>query len=234
MNFVLFFAVAVLVLSAFGGYRKGFFRTAITMSSFLIAMVMVPVISPVVTTYIKEHTKLEQTVYDTVYEFLHQGGEEMMENISFSDFGDGFVLPKSWEQALENLPVEQLYDQMGMEEVLTRYAAYYSSLIIRSVVYVVSVAISYLALRLVLGLTDLFGYIPVLSGLNRLAGLLLGLGRGIVILWMIGLVLILCSGYEWTAPVLAMIKESSMLTFLYRSNLLARLLLPAASAFISS
>lgn len=233
MNFVLFFAIAILVVSALSGYRKGFFRTAITMSSFLVAMVMVSVISPLVTTFIKEHTKLEQTVYDTIYDVLQQGGEEMMENISFDSLDDGLVLPKSWEQALEKLPVEQLYDQMGVEEVLTRYAEYYSSMIIRSVAYVVSVVISYLIIRLVLGVTDLFGHIPVLSGLNRLAGLLLGLGRGIVILWLIGLILILCAGYEWTAPVLAMIKESSLLIFLYRSNLLARLILPAASAFMS-
>lgn len=233
MNFVLFLAVAILMFSAFNGYRKGFLRTAITMGSFLLAMVLVSVISPFVTTYIKEHTKMEQVVYDTIYDVLSQGGEKMMENISFSDFGEGLILPEPWEQALEKLPVDQLYDQMDVEEILSYYVSYYSGMIIRSVVYVVSVMISYLIIRMVMGMADLLGHIPVLSGLNRLAGLLLGLGRGVVILWLIGLIFAMCSGYEWTAPVLEMIKKSSMLTFLYRNNLLARLILPAASTFLS-
>ena len=75
-------------------------------------------------------------------------------------------------------------------------------------------------------MADVVGAIPVLSMLNRMAGLLLGLARGVVILWLFGLVIALCAGYHQMPSVLHMIGENGMLLFLYRNNPLAWLILP--------
>ena len=103
---------------------------------------------------------------------------------------------------------------------------YYSDILIKSISYVISVLIAYLLIQIGLAVAGVMGAIPVLSMLNRVAGLILGLVRGVVILWLLGLVVAMCAGHERMMPVLDMIRESGMLLFLYRNNPLAWLILP--------
>ena len=127
---------------------------------------------------------------------------------------------------LEGLSADQLYKQIGLEKIVDYYVDYYSGIIIKTISYVISVLIAYLLIRIGLFVADVVGAIPVLSMLNRMAGLLLGLARGVVILWLFGLVIALCAGYHQMPSVLHMIGENGMLLFLYRNNPLAWLILP--------
>lgn len=240
MNFVFVAAAVILLLSAFSGYRKGFFKTAITMTSFLIAMAIVAAINPVVTAVVRERTGIEETVRGAVYDFLDRAGEYGIPDSSALEFGDGQALPKSWEEALRGIPLEQigrqlgvegltadqLYDRIGLEKIVDYYVDYYSGILIKTISYVISVLIAYLLIRIGLAVADVIGAVPVLSLLNRIAGLILGLIRGVVILWLLGLVIAMCAGNESMVPVLSMIRESGMLLFLYRNNPLAWLILP--------
>lgn len=240
MNILFIIAAAILLLSAFSGFRKGFFKTAVTMTSFLIAIVIVSAINPMVTAVVREHTGIEENVRQTVHKFLEQAGEQISSGEPAGEFKDSEALPKSWENALKGLPLEQigeqlgleglsagqLYEQIGLEKILDYYVDYYSGILIKSISYVISVTIAYLLIRIGLIVADVIGAIPVLSMLNRMAGLLLGLVRGVVILWLLGLVIALCAGQERIAPVLDMIRENTMLLVLYRNNPLAWLILP--------
>ena len=240
MNIILVIAVAILLLSAFSGFRKGFFKTAITMTSFLIAIVIVSAIHPMVTAVVRERTGIEETVRQTVYELLDGAGEHAAFEGPREEFGDGKTLPKSWENAIRGLPLEQLgeklglegfskeqiFEQIGLERLVDYYVEYYSSILIKAIAYVISVLIAYLLIKIGLIIAEMIGAIPVLSMLNRVAGLLLGLVRGVVILWVLGLVVALWAGHERMEPVLAMIRESGTLLFFYRNNPLAWLILP--------
>ena len=230
MNIALIISFIIIISSSFGGYRKGFFRTAIMMSSFIIAVLIASAISPAVTNYVKENTEIESTIKTALSDFLEGAGEEELEEKYFADFNDGLGLPQAWEQALDQLPTAALYEQLGVDDIIDYYVDRYTSMAVQSISYVLSVAIAYLLIRIGLGIADMIGYIPILSGLNRLAWLVLWLARLFIILLLAGLVIALCSGYEWTGPVLDMIRESALLTFLYRNNLLARLILPIASS----
>ena len=155
-------------------------------------------------------------------------------------------MPKSWEDALRGLPLEQvgeklglqgltadqLFQQAGLERIVDYYVDYYGNILIKAISYVISVLIAYLLIRIGLLVAEVIGAIPVLSMLNRVAGLLLGLIRGVVILWLLGLVIAMCAGYEGMAPVLNMIQGSGMLLFLYRNNPLAWLILPRGTGGI--
>ncbi len=246
MNIVLITAAVILLLSAFSGFRKGFFKTAITMTSFLAAIVIVSAIHPIVTAVVRERTGIEETVRHTVYELLAEAGEHAAFDGAVGEFGDGKALPKSWEDALRGLPLEQvgeklglqgltadqLFRQAGLERIVDYYVDYYGNILIKAISYVISVLIAYLLIRIGLLVAEVIGAIPVLSMLNRVAGLLLGLIRGVVILWLLGLVIAMCAGYEGMAPVLNMIQESGILLFLYRNNPLAWLILPRGTGSI--
>ena len=94
MNIVLITAAVILLLSAFSGFRKGFFKTAITMTSFLAAIVIVSAIHPIVTAAVRERTGIEETVRHTVYELLAEAGEHAAFDGGVGEFWGGETMPE--------------------------------------------------------------------------------------------------------------------------------------------
>jgi len=160
--------------------------------------------------------------------------EELRSSLEYleSFLGDGLGLPEPWRKGLDKLAEEGFDSQLGVEGVFDNLVSYYTNMATKVISYSISLIIAAIVIRVLVLVTGFVTKLPVLSGLNRLAGLLLGLLRGVIILWILGLVVTVCSGFEWAAPVLGMIKESAWLTFLYKNNLLALLLVPAAGALL--
>lgn len=66
--------------------------------------------------------------------------------------------------------------------------------------------------------------LPVLRGLNKTAGLFLGLAEGILCVWLFFFVVTVCMGTKTGGQLLWMIADSSLLSWIYRRNLLLLLL----------
>lgn len=66
--------------------------------------------------------------------------------------------------------------------------------------------------------------LPVLRGLNKTAGLFLGLAEGILCVWLFFFVVTVCMGTKTGGELLRMIADSSLLSWIYRRNLLLLLL----------
>ena len=67
-------------------------------------------------------------------------------------------------------------------------------------------------------------FLPVLHGLNKTAGLLLGLVEGILFVWIFFFGVTVCAGTKTGMELLWMIADSSLLSWIYRKNLLLLLL----------
>ena len=73
---------------------------------------------------------------------------------------------------------------------------------------------------MILALLDVVSKLPVLHGINQLAGGLLGLAEGVLLVWIsFLLVAVLCNG-ELGAKFFGLINENQMLLFLYQHNLI--------------
>ena len=64
--------------------------------------------------------------------------------------------------------------------------------------------------------------LPILSGVNKLAGAALGGAEGLIFLWLAFLLITAFSTTEWGMNLNRMIESSSWLSFLYDNNLLAK------------
>lgn len=62
--------------------------------------------------------------------------------------------------------------------------------------------------------------LPILNGLNKKAGLLLGLVEGVLVVWIFFFVVTVCISTETGVKLLLMISESEILSWIYRHNLL--------------
>ena len=66
--------------------------------------------------------------------------------------------------------------------------------------------------------------LPVLRGLNKTAGMVLGLAEGILCVWIFFFGVTVCMGTKTGGELLWMIADSSLLSWIYRRNLLLLLL----------
>jgi uncharacterized membrane protein required for colicin V production len=86
-------------------------------------------------------------------------------------------------------------------------------------------------LRILLAALDILSHIPVIGGLNRLLGLLLGLLQALFFIWIFFLVLSMATATDWGLQLMSMVQESSLLSYLYNSNLFLQVVLSTAAIF---
>ena len=96
-------------------------------------------------------------------------------------------------------------------------------MIVSAVSYILVFLIVYVLLHIFMGWLDLVARLPVISGINQIAGAVLGLAQALLLIWIAGVVLTIFSTTSWAQAVFDQIAISPLLTFLYNNNILARL-----------
>ena len=96
-------------------------------------------------------------------------------------------------------------------------------MIINALAYLLSFLLVWTAIRAILLALDVVTKLPLLHGINRLAGGVLGLVYGIVLVWIAFLlVTILCNG-DLGRQFFGLISENPFLLFLYNQNVIAKI-----------
>ena len=95
---------------------------------------------------------------------------------------------------------------------------------VKLIAFILLFIVVWILLRIVIKFLDLFTKLPVIHGLNQIAGAVMGLIMGLVILWIIALVLVAFRQSPWAAKALEMIAESPFLSAIFSNNLLFEIL----------
>ena len=97
---------------------------------------------------------------------------------------------------------------LGMENAVSGYLAdeilRWAGVLIRGIVFSLGIV----------------SHLPILHGLNKTAGLLLGFAEGVVLVWIFFVVITVCASTSAGGQLLKMTAQSSILSWLYRNNLL--------------
>lgn len=89
--------------------------------------------------------------------------------------------------------------------------------------FLIGYAVFWLVLKYVCAALDLISKLPIINELNKAAGILAGLFRGIFMIWLLFIVITVFREASWGTAALEMIGESRLLTKLYDGNLILRL-----------
>lgn len=208
------------------GHYKGFIRIAVSLVAIFASLIFVRIGMPYVTGYMKENTGIHRMVENTVLKAVGYGAVEDSEGVSD-------IMPAMQRQLIEqmNLPdtlketlIEnnnsEVYQLLGVRHFSEYIANYLSSLIFNAVGFIILFLISYVVIRLMMSWLDLVARLPIIHGMNQLAGAVLGGLQGLLLLWIFGLIVTVCSGTGWGRIVVAQIEGSPMLLFLYSHNFL--------------
>ena len=91
--------------------------------------------------------------------------------------------------------------------------------IIKALTFLALTLIIYIVIRIIIGVLDVFSKLPIINGINKWAGAVIGLVQGLLFIWIASLILTAFSDKEWAQEVFRQINDNGFLSFIYNNNM---------------
>jgi len=215
---------AILLLCVIRGYCKGLVSVIFSVVGIVATLALVSVITPYVSDYLTEHTQfyseLESQSIETVTGLIEDGMTANAEDEQTVLDNTGWQLPEiAQNQIVENASsaLYSLMESTGIYEVIGQNVA---KMMFRIIVYVLCFIIVYVAIRLAYYMLDAVVSLPGIRVVNKGAGAIAGLIKGLLIVWILFLIVSAFSGKEWASTIITSIRQNEITEYLYDNNLL--------------
>lgn len=225
-------AVAVYLIGmVLYGHYKGFIRLAVSALAIVITLVSVHMAMPLVTEWLKNDTPVYGMIKDGIEKAA--GLDELLgnteeaappEKMEERQIIEGLELPDQLKTLLIENNNGEVYKMMGVELFRDYVGGYLADTIVKCVTFAVLFVVVFVLLRVLVIWLDLIAKLPILSGLNQVAGAVLGGAEALVFLWVACLIFTALSGTGVGTAVLRQINESQWLAWLYNHNMLSYLI----------
>lgn len=220
--------LAVLVLLIFSmadGYRRGFVKEVVSVLLVLVSVVLVWLINPYVNEFIRENTSAYekiQAVSESFVDSLVDGTENMGEEeqnalISSMD------LPELLQNGITENNTASVYQYLAVNTFAGYISGYLANIAVNCLSFLISYILSSVLIHVLAYGLDLLAKLPVLRGINKIAGALVGGGKCVIFVWVGMLVLTILCNTEVGQKGLGLIRGDSILNFLYGKNIFIRI-----------
>lgn len=231
MSWLFWILLVIFALFVIQGARKGLVRTAVSMVSVILVLVAVSWINPYMGDFIREHTSWEESIREHTSQMLADVIEEQME----PDAGQQeeiirqLPLPEGMKDLLLENNNEEGYRSMAAQGFADYVSGYLAYAIINGIAFVLSFVVTILLIRLILYAVDILTDLPVISGINRVGGILLGAVQGLLWLWIILLAIALFAETPAGRVLMEQIRGDLVLNWLYNNNFLTMVIMRVLS-----
>lgn len=217
------------------GHSRGFVRLAVSLTAIVITLIATRAVLPKTVDFLKEHTGIEAATREYIIKAtgIDSLKEEQVETReSQEQIIAGMDISKSLQKALQDNNNGEMWRKLGAERFQQYVAGYLGKTIIGYIGFVLLFVLISLLLHLGLRIIDIFTEIPVIHGLNQIAGAVLGLLEALIFVWSGFLLLELFETTATGGKLLALVDASGWLGFLYHYNAVGFLLQSFVSALL--
>lgn len=219
MNILLIIILVVFALSVFGGYRKGFLKTVFSLVSWMIVLFLCNYASPIVTNVLIEQTDIEVVVQTTVDAKI---SEVIKETIETSGVGElEATLPAGLKETL-------MGEEGNLQDAVVNGIALDTTSLVTGIVGILGFVITVLVLRIVMMIAEialgLVSKLPVIGPLDKVLGLVCGIGQGLIWCWIILAFVSVLALTGVNTEFATYISQSEVLTWLQDNNVLLNLI----------
>ena len=246
MNGLLILAGIILLVCVIAGLVRGFIKIVASLAATIIIIVLVVFLTPYVSKGILKVTPLETMVQEKCVEYMDLLGIEIngqkldgidLEAAGITEediknlIGKIDLTREQQISAIENANIPQLfrdlllennnaeiYKNLGVSTFGEYVGAYMAKVIADFVGFLLTLLIVTIVVRTIVYMLGLISDLPVIGGLNRIAGGVLGMATGVIIIWVILIVVTLLYTTSIGKICFENIADSQILTFLYDHN----------------
>lgn len=222
MNILTIIVLAVFVLSVLDGYRKGFLKTAFSLVSWILVLILCDYATPIVTTALIETTDVEVLIQSTVDAKLGEVITETLETSGITELEA--TLPAELKAML-------LGEGVSLQEVVASGVPLDTSLLVNGIVeilgFVITVAVLRIAMKIVELALGIVAKLPLIGPMDKLLGLACGAGSGLIWCWVILAVVSVLALTGANTELATYVSQSQILTWLQDNNVLLNLIVNA-------
>ena len=225
MNWLLIGILIFMLICTINGYRKGFIRLAVSFVFVIITIALVRMVTPYLC-FLEQHTPVYSTIKENCMEIFREdaGDYDQEKKTDQVKAIESSRLPEKFKKSLmenNNAEIYSILEVTGFDEYIGTYVA---KTLTNIIAFVLAFIIIYLALKLILFSLDLIARLPVLHGINKTAGLLLGLAESLVFIWVFFLAITIFFTGKTGENLMGMVNDSLFLRFLYSNNYLLKII----------
>ncbi len=218
-------AVAVLMLLMFCiGYRRGFIKEIVSTFFVILAIAAVWFINPYVNTFIRDNTPIYESVHTACSEFVMDQAEEITapDKTQQQTIIDGLALPQLIKKEIEKNNNAEVYQYLAVNTFTDYVSGYLAMAVVNGVSFIVSFILATLIIRIFTYALNIIACLPVIRGVNKAAGAMVGLIKGVVFVWIAFLVLTVLCNTTLGQTLMNMVEQDTFLSYLYNQNILVK------------
>lgn len=228
MNGLLIAVGLIFLVCMIVGYTRGFIKIVASLAATVATIVLVTFLSPYVSGVLLKTVPIEEMMQKKCMEILMSDQEE---GVTISDdvenskeaqilLIENAKLPEVFQQLLLENNNHEIYKTLGVTTFSEYIGSYLARLIANIVSFLLTLIVVTIVVRTILCTIGFIGKLPVIGGLNRIAGGILGIGTGLIIVWVLFIIITLMYDSEIGQQCFAGIAENEFLTYLYENNIL--------------
>lgn len=220
MNLLLMSIVALALLLILHGYKRGLFKSAVSMIGIVLAVFLTALIYPYVNSLICQYTQIDESIKMVlVNRFQIDINETGLTRSEEMRMIEEIKLPenvKEWLIENGNKENFQLYGAKGFSDFV---AIYLTELVMKGIAYLITSIVLILAVWIFIAVSDILTDIPIVHGIDKFGGVVFGAAQTLVLVWIFFIIITFLSAFEAGAVMMKMIDENAFLTWLYEKNI---------------
>lgn len=219
--------IAVLALIAAAcimGFRKGFVKEIVSVFFMLISFLLVWAVNPYVNTFVKEYTPVYDTIQDKCQTLVSEqiGNKKTLDKEEQNQVMENMELPDLLKNALVENNTAETYRYLAVSTFTEYISDSLAVMAVNGISFLISFVLSAAVIKLLGFILNVLTKLPVINGINKIAGAAVGGIKCIIFIWIAFLVLTLLCNTTLGQQGMALIQQDTFLNFLYSQNVFVK------------
>lgn len=219
--------IAVLALIAAAcimGFRKGFVKEIVSVFFLLISFLLVWAVNPYVNTFVKEYTPVYDTIQDKCQTLVSEqiGNKKTLDKEEQNQVMENMELPDLLKNALVENNTAETYRYLAVSTFTEYISDSLAVMAVNGISFLISFVLSAAVIKLLGFILNVLTKLPVINGINKIAGAAVGGIKCIIFIWIAFLVLTLLCNTTLGQQGMALIQQDAFLNFLYSQNVFVK------------
>lgn len=234
MNIVLVAVALIFLLCVLDGLNKGLIKIVASLAATIVTIAVVIVLTPYVSNVLGKIIPMESLITMNCAEILYPESnlnkaefKEMLPTIEMDrDEQIGAVENSKLPEVFKNLILEnnnsEIYESLGVTNFGEYLVKYFAKLFVNVISFLLTFLLVTIVVRTVIYMLGLISDLPIIGGMNRLAGGAVGLVKALIIVWVVFVIVTLMYDSKIGAICIQAIEENEFLSFIYDHNILMK------------
>lgn len=201
--------VALIALSVFLGYKKGFIELSVKLLAFIIAIVITLILYKPISNLIINNTQIDENIQNAILDKVNGNSKETENENSNTQENN----------TKESNIVENVANEMKAE-ILPQAARDLSINIINAGIIIILYILIRIALKFVTAIANLVAKLPIIKQINKLGGVIYGLLRGLLLIYVILLIISFVGKVNPENKIHKQIEETYLTKAMYEHNII--------------